>query len=168
MFQASCADRQEEQLTRDEGEAGSGARAAFGRTARFAGGFVVGVAAIPLVVGGGFVVLGLGLMGIQNLSPSIANAIAPAAFWTSGVDVSQAGGANVIVERDGEVTRQTCRGRCDDLVYWSGAVDRVEVRAADGHRLLQSAQHRRLGLFREDKRLGLGGDPLTLNEGAGQ
>lgn len=153
-------------MTQDDGRTRLGAT--LGRAAKFAAGFLVGVLSIPLVVLGGFTVLGLALFGVQQLSPPMAQVSVPAAFWTAGVDVSHASGASVTVERDEEITRQTCRGRCDDLVYWSGVVDRVEVRDASGRRLLQKEQDRRFGLFREHKLLGLGGDPLTLSEEAEQ
>ena len=88
----------------------------------------------------------------------------PVSFWTEGYKVTQAGGASVRVDRhDAEVTQQTCREACDDLIYWFGAAERVEVRDRGGDCLLCEGQGLRLP-FTDPKRWGLTGHPLRLEE----
>lgn len=125
---------------------------------RFASGFALGFLALPIA---GATVLVLFLLASDRSSHPLE---APASFWTQGHQVSQAGGASVRVERRGpEVTQQTCREACDDLVYWYERAERVEVRNAGGDCLLCEEQGFRLP-FARLKRWGLTGQPLRLEE----
>lgn len=134
-----------------------------GRTVRFSAGFVIGVLALPLMAVFAFVAVG-GFWIATDAATSDRAAEIDAAFWTEGRDVSRAGGTSVTVRgARGEVARQTCREACDDLVFWSGAADRVEVKTADGACLLCQEQRLRLP-FTAPKRWGLSGDPMKLNE----
>lgn len=129
---------------------------------RFASGFALGFLLLPIA---GATVLVLLLLASDRSSYPLE---VSASFWTKGQQVTQAGGASVRVERRGpEVTEQTCREACDDLVYWFEAAERVEVRDGAGDCLLCEGQGFRLP-FARPKRWALTGPPLRLEEARGR
>jgi hypothetical protein len=129
------------------------------RGLRFSGGFVLGFLVLPLA----FVVWGAALITIDKVSRANGPVVIPTSFWTWGGAVTREGGASVVVTRGREVTRQTCRGTCDDLVFWHSAAERVEVRDAKG-RCIVCREQGFLLPFQQPKRWSLGGNPLRLDE----
>ena len=134
-----------------------------GRRTRFAAGFFVGVISLPLLAMMFFVSAGAFLLAVEGATPDRGREIR-AAFWTDGSDVTRSGGTSVIVRGlDNSLTRQTCREACDDLIFWSAAAERVEVRRADDNCIVCEGQGLRLP-FTAPRRWGLSGDPVRLYE----
>lgn len=133
-----------------------------GRIFRFVAGVIVGFLALPVATG---LALTLVVLVVTGLEPAPDQRDGSrAGFWTVGGDISRSGGTVVVVrETDGALTRQACRETCDDLIVWSGAAKRVEVRAADGECLLCKDQGLRLP-YTWPKRWALAGRPLKLHE----
>jgi hypothetical protein len=131
-----------------------------GQALRFVGGFALGVLALPALAA-------LGLAGLLAISIAFGGSQPreiSASFWTWGWDVTRAGGASLLVRQDrGAVTKQRCRGACDDLVFWYEPAELVEVRDAKGACVVCRGQGLRLP-FQSAKRWALGGAPLSLQE----
>jgi len=106
-----------------------GLQAGIWRVLRFLGGFLTGLLAIPAIVVGGFALLLLVSMAAERPTPKSGPA---PAFAISGRDVSRAGGVTVTWARSDEVTRQRCRGVCDDLMFGFDEAKAIEVLDAKG------------------------------------
>lgn len=131
---------------------------------RFGGGLLLGLFALPLVG----VVIVAGLLGVwavrERLSPP--EKVLDPWIWTVGRDIAPAGGATILIRgsTDAEVTRQTCREACDDLIYWHSTLARIEARDAQGRCIVCRDTGRALP-FQKPKRWVLGGRPLELRSG---
>lgn len=134
-----------------------------GRGTRFTAGFFVGLFGLPAIVAVFYVATFTFLVLGDKATPDRGREI-PAAFWTDGGDVTRSGGASIVMHgADGSVTRQACREACDDLVFWSGAAERVEVRGAGGDCIVCEERGLQLPLT-APRRQGLSGNPVRLNE----
>lgn len=136
---------------------------AFARVMRFSGGLLLGLFALPLVG----VVLMASLLGVWAVSERLwpPEKVLDPLIWTVGRDIAPAGGATILIRgsKDAEVTRQTCREACDDLIYWYSTLARIEVRDAKGRCIVCRDAGGSLP-FKKPKRWALGGRPLQLTE----
>jgi hypothetical protein len=142
---------------------GGNGSSAFGRGIRFGGGLLLGLFALPLVG----VALMAGLLGVWAVSERLwpPEKVLDPLIWTVGRDIAPAGGATILIRgrEDAEVTRQTCREACDDLIYWHSTLERIEVRDAKGRCIVCRDEGGALP-FQKPKRWALGGRPLELTE----
>ena len=110
-----------------------------GRTAwqalRFGIGVIVGVLLVPGLAVLGFVpAAALMIVGELREGPSKA----PVNSYASlGAEMPVKDGGLIIWARSGELTHQTCRGGCDDLLFAYGPGRVVEVRGAEGEVLVR-------------------------------
>jgi len=108
----------------------SGRPTVVGRALRFVGGFILGVLAIPVAIGAGFALLLIVNIQAERHAPPAGPRHA---YVISGGDVSRAGGVTITWRRRDEVTRQRCRGVCDDLTFgFDDEASAVEVLDAKG------------------------------------
>jgi len=104
------------------------------RGVRFGGGFFVGLLAIPAVVAGAGALLVLAVLVARRPAPPEG----PVSVYTSsGAKISRAGAVTVVWEGRDEITRQICRGRCDDLAFRFEEPEAIEARDASGRNLVR-------------------------------
>lgn len=95
------------------------------RVLNFAGGFFAGLLLLPAA--------GLGVLAVVVLAASHQpnRLTEPFRLTTSGVDISRAGAAVVVVRRLADTIRQDCRDACDDLRLEDQRDDLLAVRVLD-------------------------------------
>ena len=98
------------------------------RTLVFAAGVLGGLVLIPMVAGAVLLLV----FAVRLALPD--RPFTPLA--SPGASISAAGGRQATWSASDHLTRQTCRGACDDLTFASGTPERVEVLDADGRRIV--------------------------------
>lgn len=97
----------------------------------FVGGVISGLVLVPVVAGGVLLVTFLARQAPPQKPFS--------ALVTPGVTISEAGGRQATWRARDEMTRQICRGTCDDLRFERGTPRNVEVLGEDRRRLVEGS-----------------------------
>lgn len=101
------------------------------QTLRFGLGVLVGILLLPGLALVGFAVLAV-LVVAGELREGPREDVVVNSYVSSGAEMPVRNAGRIVWVRSGEVTHQTCRGACDDLLFVYTPARAVEVRGADG------------------------------------